>query len=147
MATVTGKGREMRRVRGGYEIDVDIAETRKNRTTPGQKLRACLDRSDPAAWNRWVQDISGSLELMGMNLKHVDLSGYDLCCADFTGSDFTGANLGGAVLSGADLRKCVLDQVNVAGADLFRARLDRAHAPLVRLSGMPEVESVILSEE
>ena len=146
MAIITGKAREIRRIRGGYDIDVDIAEMRKTRMTPSQKLRECLHKSDAAAWNRWVQDIGGSMELMGMDLKNADLNGYDLCCADFTGSDFTGAHLGGAILSGADLRGCVLDKVTVAGADLFRARLDRARAPLASQSGMPETESVILED-
>ncbi len=146
MATITGKVREIRRIRGGYDIDIDISETRKNRTTPSQKLRECLGKNDSATWNRWVQDISGNLELMGMDLKKADLSGYDLCCADFTGSDFTEANLGGAILAGSIFRNCVLEKVTVAGADFFRAKLDRVHAPLVALSGMPEAESVILAE-
>ena len=146
MATIIGKVREIRRVRGGYEIDIDISETRKNRTTPSQKLRECLRKNDAATWNRWVQDIPGHLELMGMDLKKADLSGFDLCCTDFTGSDFTGANLGGAILGGSILRNCVLEKVTAAGADLFMANLDRMHAPLVVQSGMPETESVILTE-
>lgn len=145
-AIIKGKAREIKRIRGGYDVDVDIAEMRKTRTTPSQKLRECLHKSDAVAWNRWVQDIPGRVELMGMDLKGAELAGYDLCCADFTGSDFTGANLGNAVLAGADLRKCAMEKVNAAGADLFRARLNRVHAPLVSQSGMPEIESVILDD-
>ncbi len=146
VATIIGKVREIKRIRGGYDIEIDISETRKNRTTPSQKLRECLARNDAATWNRWVQEITGNLELMGMDLKKADLAGYDLCCADFTGSDFTEAKLGGAILGGAILRNCVLEKVAVAGADLFMAKLDRVHAPLVVQSGMPETESVILTE-
>jgi hypothetical protein len=146
MAIIKGRAREIKRIRGGYDIDVDIAEMRKTRTTPSQKLRECLHKNDAAGWNRWIQDIHGRVELTGMDLKSAELSGYDLCCADFTGSDFTGANLGGAVLAGADLRKCVMERVSVAGADLFRARLDRVHAPLASQSGMPETESIILDD-
>jgi hypothetical protein len=146
MAIIKGKVHETRRVRGGYDIDVDIAEMRKIRTTPAQKLRECLLKGDAVGWNRWVQDIPGRMELMNSDLKKADLSGYDLCCADFTGSDFTGANWGGAILAGADLRDCVLERVTAAGADLFRARLNRAHASLVSQSGLPEMESVILDD-
>ncbi len=46
MAIVKGKAREIRRVRGGYDIDVDIAEMRKTRMTPSQKLRECLLKND-----------------------------------------------------------------------------------------------------
>ncbi len=146
MAIIRGKAREIKRVRGGYDIDVDIAEMRKTRTTPGQKLRECLLKGDSTTWNRWVQDIAGRVELMGMDLKSAELNGFDLCCGDFTGSDFSGANLGGAILAGADLRNCVLEGVTAAGADLFRARLNRAHAPLISQSGLPETESVILDD-
>ncbi len=146
MAIIKGKAKEIKRIRGGYDIDIDIAEMRKTRTTPGQKLRECLQKNDAATWNRWVQDIPGRVELTGMDLKNAELNGYDFCCADFTGSDFTGANLGGAILAGADLRNCVMERVTAAGADLFRARLNRIHAPLVSQSGMPETESVILDD-
>lgn len=146
MAMIKGKAREIKRVRGGYDVEVDIAEMRKTRLTPGQKLRECLHKNDAAAWNKWVQDIPGKVELMGMDLQNAELAGYDLCCADFTGSDFSGANLGGAVLAGADLRNCTLERVSAAGADLFHARLDRAHASLAGQSGMPETESVVLDD-
>ncbi len=146
MAIIKGKAREIRRVRGGYDIDVDIAEMRKTRMTPSQKLRECLLKSDAATWNRWVQDIPGRVDLMGMDLKNAELAGFDLCCADFTGSDFSGANLGGSILAGADLRNCAMEGVSVAGADLFRARMNRTQASLVSQAGLPETESVILDD-
>ncbi len=146
MAILKGKAREIRRIRGGYDIDIDIDEMRKTRTTPSQKLRECLHKNDAATWNRWVQDIPGRVELMGMDLKNAELAGFDLCCADFTGSDFTGSNWNGAILAGADLRNCVLEKVNAAGADLFHVRLNRVHAPIISQTGMPEVESVVIGD-
>lgn len=143
MAIINGRARDLRRVRGGYDIEVEIDEMRKVRVTPSQKLRECLDKADPTAWNRWCQDIRDSLELIGMDLAGADLGGYDLCCADLSGSDLTGANLSGAILAGADLTRCVLDRASVAGADFFRARMNRAHAGLLNQAGMPEVESVV----
>lgn len=143
LAIISGKVQALKRVRGGYDIEIDIGEMRKTRITPGQKLRECLGRNDVAAWNRWCQDIRDSLDLMGMDLKHADLSGYDLCCADLTNSDLSGANLGGAILSGANLAGCKLDKVAVGGTDFFRARMNRSQASLLSLSGMPEIESVV----
>lgn len=142
-AIIKGRARSPKRVRGGYEIEVEIAETRKIRVSPSQKLRESLHRNDSAAWNRWCQDIRDTIELMGMELQGADLSGYDLCCADLTGSDLTGANLTGAILAGAELSHCGLDGVTVAGTDFFRARMNRSQAQLLPLSGMPEVESVV----
>ncbi len=143
MAVVTGKVLGLKRVRGGYDVEVEISEMRKTRITPAQKLRECLGKADPVAWNRWCQDIRENLELIGMDLKKADLSGYDLCCADLADADLTGANLSGATLAGADLTKCKLDQVLVSGTDFFRARMVRSQAQLLSLSGMPEVESVV----
>ncbi|MDR1744323.1 MAG: pentapeptide repeat-containing protein [Planctomycetota bacterium] len=146
MAIIRGKARDIKRVRGGYEIGIDVEETRKTRLTPGRKLSECLRKNDPAAWNRWCQDIYDSIELMGMNLRNADLSGYDLCCADLSGADLSGANLGGAILAGANLSACMLEQASVLGADLFRAKMNRSQAALLRQSGMPEVESVIFDK-
>ena len=143
MAVVIGKALSLKRVRGGYDIDIEITEMRKTRVTPGQKLRECLGKNDPAAWNRWCQDIRDTMELAGMDLKKADLSGYDLCCSDLSGADLTGANLTGAILAGADLSGCTLEKATVTGADFFRAKMTRAQAWLLPLSGMPEVESVI----
>lgn len=144
-AIITGKALTIRRVRGGYDIDIEISETRKIRVTPSQKLRECVDKGDSAAWNRWCQDIRDSVELVGMDLHGADLSGYDLCCADLTGSDLAGANLTGAILAGSDLTECNLEKAVVTGTDFFRAKLNRAHAPLVAQAGLPEVESVIFT--
>lgn len=146
VAIIAGKVGELRRVRGGYDIDIEIGEMRKVRTTPSQKLRECLDKSDAASWNRWCQDIRESIELVGMDLRSVDLGGYDLCCADLTGTDLSGANLTGAILAGADLSQCAMDKALVTGADFFRARMNRAQAPLLNQSGMPEIESVIFED-
>ena len=143
MAIVQGKAMNLKRVRGGYDIEIEISEMRKTRITPGQKLRECLTKSDATGWNRWCQDIRDSIELMGMDLRKADLNGYDLCCADLTGSDLTGANLTGTILAGAELSHCIMEQVTVSGTDFFRARMNRAQAPLLQQSGMPEVESVI----
>lgn len=142
-AIVTGRVAGLKRVRGGYDIEIDIKEMRKTRVSPDQKLHECLGKNDPAGWNRWRQDINDNLELMGVTLKNADLSGYDLSCADLTGSDLTGANLTGTILAGADLSHCALDDATVTGADFFRAKMNRAQAPLLAQSGMLEVESVI----
>lgn len=144
--TARGKAREIRRVRGGYEISVEIEDTRKNRLTPGRKLEDCVRKNDPAAWNRWCQDIPGAFELTGLNLRNADLNGYDLCCADLSGTDLSGANLAGAILAGADLRKCIFEQTSVLGADLFHAKMHRSQAGLLKQSGMPEVESVVFDD-
>lgn len=143
MVTVRGKTRDIKRVRGGYDIVLDVEETRKTRLSPVRKLQDCVGKNDAAAWNRWCQDIHGTIELAGMDLKNADLNGFDLCCADLSGADLSGANLGGAVLAGADLRKCVFEQTSVLGADFFRAKMNRAQAALLKQSGMPEVESVV----
>lgn len=143
MAIIQGKARELKRIRGGYDIEVDIAEMRKSRVTPSQKLRECILKNDAPGWNRWCADIRDNIELMGMDLRTVDLSGFDLCCADFTGSDLSGANLSGAILAGADLTNCFMDRTAMTGADLFRARMNKAHAALAQQSGMPEMESII----
>ncbi len=146
MAIVRGKAKEIKRIRGGYEIGIEVGETRKTRLTPGRKLADCLRKNDSAGWNRWCQDIHGSIDLTGMDLRNADLNGYDLCCADLTGSDLSGANLGGAILAGADLSKCVLEHASVMGADLFRAKMNRSQAELLRQSGMLEVESVVFDK-
>lgn len=147
MALITGKAHAIKRVRGGYDVEIEIREMHKTRITPGQKLRECLNRTDAAAWNRWCQDIrDGMLELVGMDLTASDLSGYDLCCADLSGSDLSGANLTGAILAGANLTQCAMDKATVTGADFFRARMRKGQASLVRQSGMPEVESVVYED-
>lgn len=143
LAIVNGKAVSLKRVRGGYDIEIGISEMRKTRVTPGQKLRECLGKNDVKGWNRWCQDIRDSIDLMDLDLKKADLAGYDLCCADLSGSDLTGANLTGAILSGADLSHCKLEQAVVGSADFFRARMNRAQAGLLPLSGMLEVESVV----
>lgn len=146
MAIIRGKARELKRVRGGYDIEIDIEEMRKTRVTPNQKLRECLHKNDSAGWNRWCQDIRGDIELIGMDLRRADLTGYDLCCADFTGSDLSGANLSGAILAGADLSHCIMEKVVVAGTDFFHAKMNRAQASILPQSGMPEVESVVFDK-
>ncbi len=83
MAIVRGKAREIKRIRGGYEIGVEVGESRKTRLTPARKLADCLRRNDAAAWNKWCQDIHGAIDLTGLDLRNADLNGYDLCCADF----------------------------------------------------------------
>ncbi len=143
MAIVKGKARELKRVRGGYDIEIDIGEMRKTRLSPSQKLRDSLHKNDVTGWNRWCQDIKDKIELMGMDLRRADLTGYDLCCADFNGSDLSGANLTNAVLAGSDLSHCTMDKVVVTGTDFFRAKMNRAQAALLQQSGMPEVESVV----
>lgn len=143
VAVILGKVRETRRVRGGYDLDIEILDMRKNKLTPAQKLRECINHGDVAGWNRWCHDITGSIDLMGMDLRMMDLNGYDLCCADFSGSDFSGANLSGAIMAGADLSHCIMEKVTAVGADFFHARMHRSQAVLLQQSGMPEVESVI----
>lgn len=142
-AIVEGKVRELKRIRGGYDIDVEVNEMRKVKTTPAQKLRTCIVKGDVTGWNRWCHDITGTIELMGMDMRMADLNGYDLCCADFSGSDFSGASLSGAILAGADLSHCIMDRVTAVGADLFHARMNRSQAVLLQQSGMPEVESIV----
>ncbi len=146
MAIVRGKAREIKRIRGGYEIGVEVGESRKTRLTPARKLADCLRRNDAAAWNKWCQDIHGAIDLTGLDLRNADLNGYDLCCADLSGSDLTGANLAGAILAGADLSKCTLAPSSIAGADLFRAKMNRSQADLLTRSGMLEVESVVFDD-
>lgn len=146
LAIVNGKVLGLKRVRGGYDIGIEIGDVRKTRITPGQKLRECLDKNDAAGWNRWCQDIRDNLDLTGMDLRHADLSGYDLCCADFSGADLGGANLSGAVLAGADLAQSNLEQTTVTGTDFFRARMKRSQTQLLSLSGMPEAESVVFED-
>ncbi len=143
LTMIKGKVITLKRVRGGYEIDIDVTEMRNTLITPGQKLRECMSKNDVAGWNRWCQDIKENIELVGMEMKKADLSGYDLCCSDLTGSDLSNANLTNTLLAGADLVHCKLDHATVTGADFFRARLSRAQAWVLPLSGMPEVESVI----
>ena len=143
MATVTGRVAGLKRVRGGYDIEIAVTELRMSRITPGQKLRECLNRKDAATWNRWCQDIRDEIDLTGMDLRQQDLSGYDLCCADLSGSDLTGANLTGAILAGANLRQCRLDNAAVTATDFFHAVMNRGQAQLLAQSGMPEVESVV----
>lgn len=143
LAIIKGKARELKRVRGGYDIEIDIEDMRKTRVTPSQKLRECLHKNDSTGWNRWCQDIKDDIELMGMDLRRADLTGYDLCCADFSGSDLSGANLSNAILAGSDLSHCIMEKVSVTGADFFRAKMSRSQAPLLQQSGMPEVESVV----
>lgn len=143
IAIIQGRVRELKRISGGYDIDIEITEMRKTKVSPAQKLRDCINNSDATSWNRWCHDIGGTIELMGMDLRMVDLNGYDLCCADFSGSDFSGANLSGAILAGADLSHCIMEKVTAAGADFFHARMNRAQAALLQQSGMPEVESVV----
>lgn len=143
MAVIKGKALVLRRVRGGYDIEIEINEMRKTRVTPGQKLRECLGKNDVTGWNRWCQDIWDGIELIGMDLKRADLSGYDLCCSDLTGANLSGANLSGAILAGANLVHCRMENVTVTGTDFFRAKMTREQGQLLQLSGMPEVESVV----
>lgn len=142
-AIIQGKVRDLKRIRGGYDIDVAVTETRKHKTTTAQKLRDCIEQNDSVGWNRWCQDIDGTLELVGMDLRKADLTGFDLCCADLDGTDFSGANLSGAILAGSDLTRCALSGVQVTGTDFFHARMTRNQASLLQQSGMPEVESVV----
>lgn len=142
-AGIVGKVTGLRRIRGGYDIDVDIIEKRMQQVAAVQRLREFISKNDAQGWNRWCQEISGSLELKGMDLHQADLSGYDLCCADLAGSDLSDANLAGAILAGADLSECDINGAMVAGADFFRAKLNRSQAWVLPVSGMPEVESVL----
>jgi hypothetical protein len=142
-AVVTGRVLGLKRVRGGYDIEIGVGELRMSRITPGQKLRECLGRKDTAAWNRWCQDILDEIDLTGMDLRQQDLSGYDLCCADLSGSDLTGANLAGTILAGANLRQCKLENVTVTTTDFFHAVMHRGQVQLLAQSGMPEIESVV----
>ncbi len=143
IAIVKGKVRELKRIRGGYEIDLEVKETHKMRITPGQKLRECVRKNDVSGWNRWCQDIPGNIELTGLDLHAAELTGYDLCCADLSHTDLAGANLSNAILSGADLRECNLTGATVVGADFFHARMLRSQVPILVQSGMPEVESIV----
>ncbi|MDR1535166.1 MAG: pentapeptide repeat-containing protein [Planctomycetota bacterium] len=143
MAVINGRVDGIKRVRGGYHVEIEVVDRRMRRITPGQKIRECLRRNDVSGWNRWCQDIRDEIELTGIDLKNSDLSGYDFCGADLSGSDLSGANLTGAVLAGADLRHCNLANVTVTGADFFHAFMNSSQEPLLGQSGMPEVESVI----
>lgn len=143
---ITGTVSGLKRVRGGYEVEIDIGETRRVQVTPGQKLRESVEKNDAAGWNRWCQDIKDTIDLAGISLPNADLTGYDLCCADLTGADLSGSDLSNAVLAGADLSHTNLDSVKAAGADFFRARMNRKHAALLGSSGMPEKESVVFGD-
>ncbi|MDR0362711.1 MAG: pentapeptide repeat-containing protein [Planctomycetota bacterium] len=142
-AIITGMVSGMKRVRGGYEITVDVSDTRRVTITPGQKLRESVERIDAAGWNRWCQEIKDHIDLSGINLEHADLSGFDLCYANLSGADLSGADLTGAILAGADLSRTNLDGAAVTGADFFRVRLNRKYAGLLTQTGMPEIESVV----
>ncbi len=142
---ITGVVQGLKRVRGGYEVEINIDESRRIQVAPGQKLRESLEKGDSASWNRWCRDIRDAIDLTGLNLVNADLAGYDLCCADLTGADLTGADLSNALLAGADLSNTKLDDVRIAGADLFRAKLNRNYGYLIASSGMPEKESVIIA--
>jgi hypothetical protein len=143
IAMVNGRVIGLKRVRGGYDVEIEISGRSMRRITPGQKLRECIGKNDSAGWNRWCQDIRDGIELTGMNLRGMDLSGYDLCCADLSGADLSGANLSGAILAGADLRQCAMANATAAGADFFHASMDRSQEPLLAQSGLLEMESVV----
>ena len=142
----TGSVTSQKRVRGGYETDIDIKEMRRVQITPGQKLRESVEKDDATSWNRWCQDIKDPIDLSGINLARSNLSGYDLCCADLTGADFSGCDLSNAILAGADLSNANLEAVKVTGTDFFRVKINRKHATLISASGMPEKESVIYTD-
>lgn len=144
---ITGTVGGLKRVRGGYDLDITISETRRVQVTPGQRLRESVEKNDSGGWNRWCQDIKDTINLAGINLANADLAGYDLCSTDLTGADLSGADLTNAILAGADISHANLDQAKVTGADFFRAKVRQEQVRLVVLSGMPEKESVIVSEE
>lgn len=143
----TGIVTGLKRISGGYDVEVRVDDSRRIHVTPGQKLREFVEKANAAGWNRWCQDIRDAIDLSGVDMAGTDLSGYDLCCADLSGANLSGCDLSNAILAGADLAKTKLDNVKVAGTDFFRARMSRRHAGLLPLSGMPEQESVIFAEE
>lgn len=145
-ALIRGKATGLRRVRGGYEVDIYIEKMRRSVTTPGQKLQECLGKNDMAGWNRWCAEITDTINLTGLRLVKADLQGYDLCCADLTGTDLSGANLTGANLSGSDLARTRLDNAIVQGTDLFGARMNRRAAWAVQQSGLLETESIAFGD-
>lgn len=139
---VTGAVTGLKRVRGGYEMEIGVGDTRRVMITPGQKLRESVERDDAAGWNRWCREIRDRIDLTGLSLPNANLAGYDLCCADLAGADLSGADLTNTVLAGADLSGTNLDDAKAAGADFFRAKIQRKYAALPAASGLPEMESV-----
>ncbi|MDR3211692.1 MAG: pentapeptide repeat-containing protein [Planctomycetota bacterium] len=142
-AVILGTVMATRRVPKGYEVEAEISEYRRIHVTPSQKLLESTASNDMAGWNRWCQEITDTIDLVGVSLSGVDLSGYDLCGADLSGADLTGADLRGAALSGADLSQAKLTGAKVSGADLFRATLAESQREVLDKTGMLEKESVV----
>lgn len=139
---IKGVVRETKRVSGAYQYLVLVKESRHDIVTAAQRLRECLEKKDPLAWERWCADLDDGVDLRGMDLRRAPLAHFDLCCANLAGANLAGADLAGANLSGANLDRARLDGVRVAGADLFRARVGRRYAAVVDASGLMESRSV-----
>jgi uncharacterized protein YjbI with pentapeptide repeats len=74
-------------------------------------------------------------ELLGMNLREVDLSRADLSRANLGASDLSGARLIMAKLGGSDLTEAHLSKADLSGADLGGAHLSDADLSGADLSG------------
>ncbi len=72
-------------------------------------------------------DVQGNeIDLRGLCLHQINLSGADLGKADFTESDLTGANLFGAVLKQARFRRAIVRNANMYSVNLSWADLSEA---------------------
>ncbi len=104
-----------------------------------EKLVALL-RQGVAEWNAWrgrnreAIDLAEA-DLIGANLRLVNLSGADLYWAGLAGADLGRSDLGGSILTEADLSGAYLDGAFLGGADLTGAHLTGADLEMANLGG------------
>lgn len=80
-------------------------------------------------WNEWITSTGKyrQIDLVGADLRGVNLEGVKLIEIDLSRSDFRKANLKGADLWLADLSYCMLEGANLSQANLRYARFQGAH--------------------
>lgn len=76
---------------------------------------------------RYVRDHAGETTDTGRMFRGMNLSGLDLSYLDLTGADFSGADLDNTKFNGADLSGARLDQASLDGTDFTCAMLDGAY--------------------
>ncbi|MFD7713819.1 pentapeptide repeat-containing protein [Streptomyces sp. NPDC059785] len=72
-----------------------------------------------------AHDANAVVDLRGVRLRELDLTGVDLSRADLREAVLTGGDLAKADLSGANLESAVLGDANLSGADLTGAVVER----------------------
>jgi uncharacterized protein YjbI with pentapeptide repeats len=90
------------------------------------------------AWRRRNPETVPDLDgaiLSGMSLRGADLRGAELRDASFNGADLTKARLQRAALNGADFRDAILRDANFSGADLRGAHFKRVDLSHANLTG------------